>query len=444
MQSIKTFFHAIYSHVKRSCVESTEYFLPHHAFYIGMIGLFGFPLYYLIWTYVFPQPYENITLRLLGSLLFGGISLIRFWPQWMRRHIHLYWFVTMVYALPFYFGFMLLKNNGNLAWSMSMMAGLALLILLAYNWVLFITLFSIGFSLALIAYTATSDDIMLENYLGQLPVYLFLIVTASITFYFPYKLKQEKLKVLASVGAEICHELRTPLMTIQNNTYGLHKHLPKLLHGYELARANNLAINPIRPDALKALEQSVHHIEKEVVHSNTIIDMLLMNLRKTEPNTDNFGYFSMAEIIQEALYRYPFDSARSKQIVKTDLTNNFTFYGSNILMMHVIFNLIKNALTFTKGAAESSIEIVLDNDTSANHVHFRDNGKGVSLLDRMLIFDNFYSSGNQSISSGTGIGLAFCQKVLTSFNAKIKCYSELGEYTEFVLSFPKQLKKDGI
>mgnify|MGYP000754808164 CR=1 FL=1 len=437
-------FHTLYSAINRSLSESAEYFLP-HALYISIIGVIGFPSYYWIWTYIFPQPYENLPLRLFGSLLFAGLSLVHFKPTWVRAsYANFYWLITMTYALPFFFTYMLFMNNGNMVWAMSMMAGLALLILLAYNWVLFTTVFSLGLLLALFAYVATSSEVVLSNYLIQLPIYIFLIVTASITFYFPYKLKQEKLKVLASVGAEICHELRTPLMTIQNNAYGLNKNLPKLLHAYDLAKTHNLVTEIIRPDALKALEHSIQHIKKEVSHSNTIIDMLLMNLRKTELNTDNFAYLSMSNTIQEALERYPFDSPKSKQVVKANLTNDFVFFGSDILMMHVIFNLIKNALAFTNDATKTSIDITLDSDNDANYIYFRDNGKGISQLERLSIFENFYSTNKKGINSGTGIGLAFCKKVLTSFNAKIMCYSEPGEYTKFVLSFPKQQTIDGI
>ncbi|MBU0801309.1 MAG: HAMP domain-containing histidine kinase, partial [Alphaproteobacteria bacterium] len=298
--------------------------------------------------------------------------------------------------------------------------------------------------LALLVYTLTVNKIELSNYLIQLPIYLFLVTAGSIFNYKSIRLKQEKLKVLASVGAEICHELRTPLMTIQNNAYGLNKNLPKLLHAYELAKSHNLVADPIRQDIFKALAYSVEQIEKETIHSNTVIDMFLMNLAKSKVDTKQFRKIWMADVIKEAVHRYPYDSDRERRTIKTDLANDFEFFGSDIFMMHVVFNLIKNALAFTKDAKEATIQITLSKGDNANYIYFRDNGKGISLQDRFSIFENFYSSSNQSRGSGTGIGLAFCKRVLMSFNAQIKCYSELGEYTEFVLSFPKQLKKDGI
>ena len=33
----------------------------------AFIGVFGFPIFYLVWTYVLPQPYESILLRAIGT-----------------------------------------------------------------------------------------------------------------------------------------------------------------------------------------------------------------------------------------------------------------------------------------------------------------------------------------------------------------------------------------
>jgi len=49
------------------------------------------------------------------------------------------------------------------------------------------------------------------------------------------------------------------------------------------------------------------------------------------------------------------------------------------------------------------------------------------------LFDTFSTSGK---AGGTGLGLAFCKRVMAAFGGTIQCHSELGAYTGFVLSFP--------
>ncbi|BFM51357.1 hypothetical protein THO17_35200 [Marinomonas sp. THO17] len=225
-------------------------------------------------------------------------------------------------------------------------------------------------------------------------------------------------------------------MTIHNHAHGLNRYLPELLNVYELANKHNLVEQPIKSQTFSILNASLEQIKNEVQHSNTVIDILLMSLGKSKINQEEFEYFSMADIVTQAIERYPFDSQDERNIVTTHLSDDFQFFGSDLLMMHVIFNLIKNALVFTNTTSEASIELHLKKTNNENYLYFRDNGKGISLKDRLSIFESFYSSANLDKGAGTGIGLAFCKKVLTSFNADITCDSKLGEYTEFTLSFP--------
>jgi signal transduction histidine kinase len=49
------------------------------------------------------------------------------------------------------------------------------------------------------------------------------------------------------------------------------------------------------------------------------------------------------------------------------------------------------------------------------------------------LFTLFYSERD----FGTGIGLAYCDMIMRKYKGSIECNSEYGEYSEFVLSFPK-------
>ncbi|MFC3375769.1 ATP-binding protein [Rugamonas sp. CCM 8940] len=50
------------------------------------------------------------------------------------------------------------------------------------------------------------------------------------------------------------------------------------------------------------------------------------------------------------------------------------------------------------------------------------------------VFDPFYTT--RQGGGGTGMGLAFCQRVLTAFGGQIHCESKAGRYTMFSLQFP--------
>jgi two-component system, CAI-1 autoinducer sensor kinase/phosphatase CqsS len=57
---------------------------------IAFIGILGFPIYYVIWGYIYIQPYENIPLRLLGTLLCIIILIEDKIPIRFRKYMPLY------------------------------------------------------------------------------------------------------------------------------------------------------------------------------------------------------------------------------------------------------------------------------------------------------------------------------------------------------------------
>ena len=93
VRKLRLIFWVVVNRVQRSFSESVEFSLPHLTV-IGYVGLLGFPLYYYIWTEVFPQPYESITLRLIGMVLCLGFVFLRYWPLSVRKYLAIYWFVV--------------------------------------------------------------------------------------------------------------------------------------------------------------------------------------------------------------------------------------------------------------------------------------------------------------------------------------------------------------
>ena len=105
-------------------------------------------------------------------------------------------------------------------------------------------------------------------------------------------------------------------------------------------------------------------------------------------------------------------------------------------MKHVIFNLLKNALyaIASTGKGEIFLSIISGKKGAANRLVFKDTGPGIPPEHLRHIFDRFYTKTEH----GSGIGLAFCQSVIQSFEGNISCLSSLGEHTTFTLSFPSQ------
>lgn len=420
------FWH-ITNRLNRSLDEAIEYSIP-HLFALGLVGAIGFPLYYWVWTAIYPQAYESIYLRVLGGMLFLGLIAIQRNPNNYQRIIKVYWLLAFIYTLPFFFTFMLLKNECNLVWSMSTMAGLTLLILVAHDWLLVMCLYSIGTTLAVATYTLTTDDVgAIAHYWQQLPVYLFVVLAGSFFNYKSSRVRQEKLKILASVGAELAHELRTPLLNIKREANAI-------LNADEARFAPETTIDDksvINQD-VNTFELKATAILDELEHTNTVIEMLLVGLGNDQISRDKLSLHDMRTVIDKAVGRYPFSSDQEKSKIHTEESKGFLFLGSDILMLHVLFNLIKNALRFTEH--DGVISITCQPGLHHNRVIVKNTGKGISLKQQALIFDVFFTSAKAG--KGFGIGLPFSQKVMARFGGAIHCDSRINEYTAFTLSFP--------
>lgn len=412
------------------------YFEP-RFFPFGLVAVVGFPFYYLIWHDLFPQPYENLSLRLLGSALFVPVMLAKYWPARLRRYLPAYWNLAILYALPFFFTFMLLKNDGNSAWLLSTLAATFLMVLLL-NWLSLFIHSVAGIGLAWLAYSLTSDS----PYVGALslehmPIYLFIIVIGAVANYSAEVVKQERLRAMLATASTVAHELRTPLLGIRAGAAGLKQHLPILLDAYRMAREAGLPVKAVRKVHLDAMHGVLERIEGEVNGSNTAIDMLLMNARPFRDREGEGAVCSMAACVEASLLRYPFASERDRRRVIWEHGADFSFRGNELLMTHVIFNLLKNALYHVSKAGKGEISIRMEPSPEGGRLIFMDTGPGISPHVLPHIFTRFYSwSWGHDDGSGAGIGLAYCRSIMEAFGGSITCKSIEGEFSQFVLTFP--------
>jgi signal transduction histidine kinase len=404
----------------------------------ALIAIVGFPLYFYIWHSLFPQPYENLPLRLVGSALFIPILFSNRWPARTRQFLPYYWYATIFYSLPFFFTFMLLKNNGSNVWIESALIAAFVMVLLL-DWLMLLLNFVIGIGVACVAYWLTTDPVVLHaTYPAHLAIFSFAVAIGVVANYDMDRIRIEQERAMLATASSVAHELRTPLLAIRAGASGLGRYLPSLLETYSIAQGSSLDVPKIRLVHLQSMDGVLSRIEQEAIHSNAIIDMLLANARFTDGYSHASTACSIAQSVRTALERYPFREGE-RQKVLTDLATDFSFQGSEMLMVHVLFNLLKNALRGMASVESALISIRLVSGPRSSQLLFRDTGAGISPDVLPHIFTRFYTSpaGVDDASIGTGIGLAFCREVMRAMNGTIDCKSVEGMFTEFTLTFPR-------
>tara|TARA_R110002110_G_scaffold414951_1_gene646759 strand:- start:50405 stop:51922 length:1518 start_codon:yes stop_codon:yes gene_type:complete len=252
----------------------------------------------------------------------------------------------------------------------------------------------------------------------------------------------EKMQVMQSISSNIAHEMRTPLSGIRASISGVEEYLPELIRAYnQSAKSFPEEFDGIRDDHLKSLNTTLNRITLMIDQANTVIDMLLMNLRETSLDDSQMNVCSASECINQAIERYPFKSGE-RSIIELDLDDDFKFLGIESLFIYVIFNLIKNALHSIRSAQNGKIYISLETAKQMdplrpfekfNVIYFRDTGKGIPEDIKDKVFDSFFTTKE----GGTGAGLAYCKRTIQSFKGKITCESVVDEYCEFIITLPE-------
>ena len=416
----------------------TAHFSSRHI-YFGLVAGLGFPLYYIVWHVLFPQPYETLTLRLVGTAIFAPIVLVKLWPASLKRFFPLYWYLALVFALPFFFVFMLLMNGGSTVWLLSTLVALFVMILLL-DWINLLVHITIGVACAVLAYSVKAGIPIAFAFqsLEYVPIFMFAIVMGIMVNYTAEKMRAERRQAMLATAGMVAHELRTPLLSVKSGAAGLRHYLPVLLDAYRLAVDGKLLTASIRGTHLDSMAGVLDRIETEADRSNTVIDMLLYTVRGMGVEGRELVPCLMSNCVDIALRRYPFASEKERALVQCDVKADFSFVGSELLMVHVIFNLLKNALRHIAIAGKGTISISLETGVQENRLVFADTGTGIP--DEVLphIFTRYYAwpKHGRGVVETTGIGLSFCREVVHAFGGRIECRSRVNEYTRFSIMFP--------
>jgi hypothetical protein len=114
----------------------------------------------------------------------------------------------------------------------------------------------------------------------------------------------------------------------------------------------------IRTAHLDSLRGVLERIDSEARQSNAIIDMLLVNARSPAPQA------GIANLLDGRLRRNRAAAlpllGRRARLVSWDKGDDFEFRGVELLMVHVLFNLIKNALRHIAQAGKGEITMRIE------------------------------------------------------------------------------------
>jgi two-component system CAI-1 autoinducer sensor kinase/phosphatase CqsS len=419
----------VYRRLVSSVVESAEDAEP-KLVVLGLLCTVGFPLYYVLWAFVFPQPYENLGLRIAGMCIAAPALFIKRWPKSAHRYVAGYWYVSVLLCAPFFFTFMLLQNEVNTVWSTSLIVAVTL-VLLVFDLFNAILMLILGAALAFAAYgMVATRPIPWHLFLEQLPIYAFATLTVTVFNQAIARETRGKIAAAMALGGHIAHELRTPLVSMRAAAEVIEERLPRLLES-----GSNRPRDILRAEDRHLICEAPRVIAREVDHAFMVINLALVNTGIRPYGSHELKILGIISAVESAIERYPFKDPGQRNWIRIETNRSFNALVIPVLLDHLIFNLLKNAIYAIQAAGRTEVgEIHIRAEPGArlNRLHVQDNGIGIPAAVIGRIFNPFFSTR----TNGTGLGLHFCRTVMTRFGGEIACRSEPGRRTELVLAFP--------
>jgi CheY-like chemotaxis protein/HPt (histidine-containing phosphotransfer) domain-containing protein len=406
-----------------------QHYYDYHAYgpprlkYMGYVGVISLSmLYFVRFTRPNPQLFDDVVPRGLAILMLALLALKDQWPERYKRYYIAYSYAVLVYCLPCFTVLVGLQRGGGMPSVSNSFILLCFLVMLT-DWRNTLVMLVAGVGLATLIYLLTTPDPRVPmDMVAQLPAYALIVIGGNLFKFSTEQIDAErKLRATQALAGSIAHEMRHPLAQLKHSLEGMQEVLPPP----GAARGQT----PLDPQQVQSLYGHLARGEQAVQRGLQIISMTLDEVSARSFDATTFRYLSASEVVQQAVEEYSYDGDTERQKVGVTIQEDFLFKGDETAYLFVLFNLIKNALYYVKAYPNTRVDITVGD----HQIRVRDNGPGIAADALPGLFEPFRSVGK---SGGTGLGLAYCQRVMRAFGGEIACDSVQGEFTEFTMRFP--------
>lgn len=231
----------------------------------------------------------------------------------------------------------------------------------------------------------------------------------------------------------LAHEVTSPLATVR---------------GYLSAMRENHRVDPQGSEGMAHIAEQkpgdvlfmIEAAQRRAEYAQSLVSTFVQTARDASRG-DTPASLRASELVRAVQDEYPFESSESSWLA-ADLLADFTLPGRRDLLYLVLCTLVKNALIALRAQPpqQPEVRIALDRVALATGLSLQpavcvsDNGPGIApeVLQRLTR----ESVTTRADSGGTGMGLLFCQRVMSSLGGDITVHSTLGQGTTVTLYFP--------
>ena len=236
------------------------------------------------------------------------------------------------------------------------------------------------------------------------------------------KAANERLKELDKLKDDfittVTHELRTPITSI--------KALSKILYD-----------NPTLTQTKKSEFLSIIVGESERIARliNQVLDLEKIEIKKQEYPKEVLDF---RQIVNKAVTNITVVAKeRNIELGKNIHPKPLQIIGNEDQILQVIMNLLSNALKFCDDK-KGKVQVILEVDNHEAILKVKDNGKGISQKNQVIIFDRFtqINDDQKGKPKGSGLGLSISKTIIEQHKGELSVESEINHGATFIVCLP--------
>jgi len=248
------------------------------------------------------------------------------------------------------------------------------------------------------------------------------IIIITFVFIISLILKQRKLSELKNDFINnMTHELKTPVSTI------------------------SLASQMISDDSISLKQDKLKSISKIIKDESKRLEFLIEKVLQISLFEKGNIHFNMQDvdihkIIELAVMNTDIKVKNKGGSLSFDLkANSYIYKGDKLHLTNIIFNLLDNAVKYSKHNIPPKIEIYTSNKDEGMLIKIKDNGIGINKENQKKIFNKFYRvpTGNVHDVKGFGLGLSYVKRIVQEHKGEISIKSDTGKGAQFNIFLPR-------
>lgn len=251
-------------------------------------------------------------------------------------------------------------------------------------------------------------------------IFLLLVLTTLAFLSAAIKKNMVMMELKKNFTNSMTHELKTPLSTIAVAIESLEKY-----HGIEDKQLTKEYFGIMRAETKRLIEM----VNSILLHSKLNESELLLKVEKIYTKE---LFSNCIDLIKPKL-----NSCHGEVLLES---GDIVFEGDAYHLTNVFMNLIDNALKYSNQAPV--IRINCDVHQQYVHIHFKDNGIGISNEFKDRIFEPYFRIQEDDLYSqkGFGLGLSYVKEIINLHKGNIELLESVNKGTYFLIKLPLQWK----